>query len=336
MAQNSKIEWCDHTENFWWGCSKKSPACENCYAESMDKMRGPLFDAGKLHWGPGAPRWDKSVTGIRELAHIAGRASAFFDLHGRRQRVFINSMSDTFEDHPQLPPLRARLWAALEACPEVDCLLLTKRPENIRAMVPPAWLVKWPGHVWVGTTVEDQQRADERIPHLLRVPAKVRFLSCEPLLGPVDLRLERLRCNSYDVPNGPVIDSETGGFKWDKSGLPMIHWVICGGESGDKGRPMHPDWALSLRDQCHAAGVPFFFKQWGEWFPGSSDGHSEFLFDYTHGEPDASAALPERFQVHAFDPGSDGTYAEMAKIGKKVAGRLLDGQEWSEFPGDAK
>ncbi len=161
-------------------------------------------------------------------------------------------------------------------------------------MVPPEWLRPrgWPAHVWLGTTVENNAEATKRIPTLLDVPAAVRFLSCEPLLGPVDL--------AYALFNG----ADSFGT------MPGIHWVIAGGESGGGARSAHPEWARSLRDQCRAANVPFFFKQWGEWAPMGQTAHEGFK------------------RLHDF---GDGQFME--RVGKAAAGRKLDGLEWSEMPG---
>jgi protein gp37 len=151
-------------------------------------------------------------------------------------------MADVFERRSELDPWRERLWHVIESTPWLDWLLLTKRPQNISAMVP--WENLWPTNVWLGTTVENQKYAEERLPFLLAASATIRFLSCEPLLGPLDL---------------------TSWF--DRSGLNSIDWVIAGGESGPSCRPMHPDWVTDLLDQCQKANVPFHFKQWGHWVP---------------------------------------------------------------------
>ena len=192
------------------------------------------------------------------------------------------------------------------------------------------WAHDWladspPRNVWIGTTVEDQTRADERIPLLLSIPAKVRFLSCEPLLGLVDLR---------HVQHDRVveIDSLTGdhGVYRPLQGRSeaRIHWVICGGESGPEARPMHPDWALSLRNQCAAAGVPFLFKQWGEWLPAevSAPVMPSEIRRITVRTPIKDPG-PQRPEFHDWPDG-----AVSARVGKKAAGRLLDGREWNEFP----
>lgn len=231
MSQNTAIEWATDTVNFWWGCSKVSEACRHCYAETL-ALR---WRRKEVEWQPGGARM------LREKAFV--EADKLRRMGGRR--VFVNSMSDSFEDHPGLDVQRAAMLHALALADGAQWLLLTKRPENVRRFVPWSWLNgSWPRHVWIGTTVEDQATADPRIRHLLGVPAVVRFLSVEPMLGEVDL--------------SPWLDDSTGVPR----DLPF-HWVICGGESGPKARPMNPDWARALRDQCSAAGVPFFFKQWG-------------------------------------------------------------------------
>jgi protein gp37 len=229
---------------------------------------------------------------------------------GRRFRVFTNSMSDFFEDHRDLDEARAQALEIILDTPHLDWLILTKRPQSIvyllrRASKHPrlatrlsGWIdgiLKPPPNIWLGTTVEDQQRADERIPALLQVPAAVRFLSCEPLLGPVDLNEIRIKVGTWEI-------------LWSVG----LDWVICGGESGPKARPMHPDWARGLRDQCAAAGVPFLFKQWGEWAPNCLCGREN--------------ACPEMKRP---EPGKPGC---MFRCGKKAAGRLLDGQIHDAFP----
>ena len=174
--------------------------------------------------------------------------------------------------------------------------------------------VQWPSHVWIGKTVEDQEHADKRIPELLKVPAKVRFLSVEPLLGPIDFVLVKEEQDALfgaqtvgaNVLAGRVETRFRDGTTYLDQTVDerRIHWVIVGGESGKGARPMHPDWVRSIRDQCVSAGVPFFFKQWGEWAPSPEIG------------------LPYHFE--------DGDHA--FRIGKKTAGRLLDGREWNEVP----
>lgn len=253
--KNSTIEWTDATFNPWHGCVKVSPGCVNCYAESLDRR------FGRAVWGPAktTPRMEMSDKYWAQPE----RWNAAAEKSGQRLRVFCASMADVFEDHPGVVDARARLCSLIERTPMLDWQLLTKRPENITRMVPAAWLDTPPANVWYGTSVENQEYADKRIPELLKVPARVRFLSCEPLLGPVDL-------SEWMVFEGQYEKAEWMLAKW-RSSQP-IDWVICGGESGHGARPMHPDWAGFLRDQCEAAGVAYFFKQWGEYRDGARMG----------------------------------------------------------------
>ncbi|XHR29890.1 MAG: DUF5131 family protein [Chthoniobacteraceae bacterium] len=330
MSNNTKIEWCDHTVNFWWGCEKVSPACANCYAEGLSKR----FAKGRASWGKDGTRWVRHETARRELYKLD--AAALGD--GCRRRVFINSMSDTFEDRPDINEARVFLWDACRWVRNLDIILLTKRPENIARMLPTDWGEGWSEHVWLGTTVENQEQADKRILELIEIPAKVRFLSCEPLLGSVDLLLPDTdewccaECGSLNVEADNISDdgkwwkcmycgaSELGECATRRA----IHRVICGGESGPKARPMHPDWARSLRDQCAAAGVPFFFKQWGEWQP-------EALWDPQ--TPWNQVAIKnDGAQISIYEVPEECGAHRMIRIGKKAAGRLLDGKEHNEFP----
>jgi protein gp37 len=236
MAKNTEISWTNRiltngtiikgaTFNPWWGCFKVSEECKHCYAADIATHYGY-----KDTWGPaststrrffGDAHWQEPLSWNRQ----AERA-------GHRHSVFCASMADVYENNPILIPHRERLWQLIETTPWLNWLILTKRPENILAMSP--WHV-WPDNIWLGTSVGLQSRAEERIPHLLQVPTAVRFLSCEPLLGQLDLS------------------------PW----LSEIQWVICGGESGNSARPMNLDWARQLHLQCSEARVPFFFKQVG-------------------------------------------------------------------------
>jgi protein gp37 len=227
MAENSSIEWTTHTFNPWWGCVKVSPACKYCYAELMAKRYGHQV------WGINADRRTLSdKTWALPKKWNAAAAAA-----GKRARVFCASMADVFEDRRDLDVHRQRLWKLIETTPHLDWLLLTKRPEHIASLTP--WGAEWPGNVWIGTTVENQKIAEERLPHLAALPAAVRFISAEPLLGPLDI-----------TPWAHDLD-----------------WVITGGESGGKSRPSSPSWFVGLMDQCLGAGIAFHFKQWGNWVP---------------------------------------------------------------------
>lgn len=294
---DTKIEWADDTANPWWGCAKVSPACANCYADGFARR------LGKDLWGLNAERRLRLDAFERDLERIARRG----DSEGRPRRVFIASMGDIFEHRADLIEPRQRVWDALHRLSgRIVPMLLTKRPAIMAAW---ARSRGWPAGAWAGTTVEDQRRADERVPELLRIPAPVRFLSCEPLLGAVDLKLEWR--------------NETG--RWDSTGAMLpprrIDWIIVGGESGPKARPMHPAWARSLRDQAVGAGVPFHFKQWGEWAP--ADGYQREPGVYN--VPDGTHCWPTVSADTIYRP-------TMLRVGKKAAGRVLDGRTWDEVP----
>ena len=229
MARDSRIEWTDHTFNPWWGCTRVSPACDHCYAETWARRLG--LDI----WSSGRPRrflsdayWDQP-----HRWNAAARRAR------RRDRVFCASMADVFEWKKGLSPWRHRLWRLVETTPDLDWLLLTKRPHLVPRLSP--WGDKWPDNVWLGTTVESQRWVDKRLPHLAANAAGVRFLSCEPLLEKIDIE------------------------SWLVQGA--VQWVIAGGESGPRARPSDPQWFYALRDHCVAHDVPFHFKQWGDWAP---------------------------------------------------------------------
>jgi protein gp37 len=336
MAENSKIEWTTHTFNPWRGCTKVAAGCANCYADSQAKRNPKTLGI----WGDGGTRVVASEAMWREP--IKWNAAA--EKAGERHRVFCASMADVFEDwrgqvsdasgklvswcncghyHTRqsgpcpkcgdlrscslyLPRLRDRLFALIDATPHLDWLLLTKRPENIPTM--------WPAqshridpepyrqNVWLGASIANQADADRNIPLLLkcRELSRVLFLSAEPLLGPIEFSDVSRRSDWKE--------------QWGKKALHGIDWVIAGGESGPHARPMHPDWARSLRDQCQAAGVPFFFKQWGEWAPA------------------CHIKMPPLPSAESYLLEHGGETVTAYRVGKKAAGRLLDGREWSEFP----
>ena len=226
MGEASLIGWTDHTFNPWIGCSKVSPGCTGCYAERLTRDRMGLRGV----WGPTGERVVTSDENWRKPARW-NRQAATADV---RRRVFCASLGDVFEEQPVADATRPRLWELIRETPHLDWSILTKRPEHIAAKLPKDWGQGWP-NVWLGASVEDQRRAEQRIPELLRVPAVVHFLSVEPLLEPVTV-------GRYLGPN-------------------EITWVIVGGESGPRFRPMDHAWARALRDECREAGVAFFFKQ---------------------------------------------------------------------------
>lgn len=237
MASNSDIEWTDHSFNPWWGCFKVSPGCQHCYADTLAHRYGHHV------WGPAATTARRTF-GDKHWAEPR-RWNAQAEKAGVRRRVFCASMADVFEDHPTAEAERPKLWTLIEETPALDWLLLTKRPENIRRALPDAWLAAPRPNVWLGTSAEDQERADTRIPALLSVPAALYFLSAEPLLGPLDLR-------NY-LGWAPTPEGDSHG----------IDWVIVGGESGPGARPMDIEWAERIHDDCLMAGVAFFMKQLG-------------------------------------------------------------------------
>jgi protein gp37 len=282
MGKDSAIEWCHHTFNPWWGCARVSPGCEHCYAETFAARFGVKWGVKSDRRFFGDKHWNEPL-----------KWNAAAQKAGERHRVFCASMADVFEDRDDLAAPRARLYRLVADTPHLDWLLLTKRIENAHRLwtraheadarnipLPRIWLP----NTWLGATAEDQDRYDKRAAILTRIPAAVRFLSVEPMLGPVKLKCttcggtgcsKGMHMNCPDCRNGVESD---------------IDWVIVGGESGHGSRPMQAEWARDLRDQCVSARVTFLFKQWGE--------HDSGLM----------------------------------RIGKKAAGRELDGRTWDEYP----
>lgn len=225
MAEKTNITWCDHTTGFWSGCTQVSPGCDHCYAMARDRR----FFAG-VHWGPGAPRKERLLAAAKDLQRWNRKAKR----DGVRRAVFINSLADFFDNEvPQ--PWRDFAYEVFAGCDALDIILLTKRVSNVLAMVPEEWLAGFPANIRLGITVVHQLEADRDIPKLERIPACVRFLSCEPLLAPLDL---------------------TPWLRW-------LDWVIVGGESGRGARPFDLAWARSIQAQCRVARTPFFMKQLG-------------------------------------------------------------------------
>ncbi len=308
MGKDTEISWTHHSFNVVFGCTKISEACKHCYAETFAHRLGLKV------WGQDAPR--KTMSDKYWLEPLKwNRAAA---KAGERHRVFCSSMADVFEDHPTVAQERLRLWPLIKATPHLDWLLLTKRPEHMVAFAPASWSSAWPENVWAGTTVENQKRANERIPHLLRVPAAVRFLSMEPLFEAVNL-------HPFLCANGNADRLEQ---KWSdmicEPRASGISWVIAGGESGHGARPMHPAWAASLRDQCAKASVAFHFKQHGEWQPIDQPWKQDNIARLEANEQWLNAAGGQGFH------GED--VWRMRRVGKGAAGRLLDGVQHAAFP----
>lgn len=253
MAENSKISWCDHTFNPWLGCTKVSQGCKHCYAESLMGHRW-----GKVQWGPEGTRVRTSEANWRKPLQWNRRA----EKEGRRYKVFCASLADVFEDRPELVEWRVELFRLIVHTPALDWLLLTKRPQHVMELMNE---MGWPSlmdNVWIGTSVENQEQADKRIPELLKVPARIRFLSCEPLLGPVSFDYDSDVCHCGDYIKDHGYGSGHSPVAMIESYLlDGIHWVIAGAESGHGARPMDLNWVRSLRDECQGAGIPFFFKQ---------------------------------------------------------------------------
>ena len=338
MAENSAIEWTDHTFNPWEGCQKVSPGCDHCYAEARNaRFAG---DGIAPNWGPGAPRRRTSDANWRKPLKWNADAARFAAEHGRRQRVFCASLADVF-DNAVHPDWRSDLFELINQTPDLDWLLLTKRIGNVERMM---WADgetrSLPLNVWLGATIVNQAEADRDVPKLLAIAGpRFRFLSMEPLLGPVDLE------QAWHGEN--ALNSECwGDCGWCEKGYtPLwncqrdwsgaryeagakqrsgLDWIIVGGESGPNARPMHPDWARSLRDQCADAGVPFLFKQWGHWSP--------MMSAATVNWPASNVAWPDG-HVGAGKPSVNGGKGEqLYRATKSIAGRLLDGVTHDGFP----
>jgi protein gp37 len=343
VSTDTKIEWTDATWNVVTGCDKVSPGCDNCYAETFAErwrgIPGHHFETG----------FDVTLRPERLTLPLRWR---------KPKRVFVNSVSDLF--HKDIPDeYIAKVFAVMSLTPQHTYQVLTKRHGRMRSLLNSSafriacetaqavlinddatpmpryereartsqwWsdFAKPLRNVWLGVSVENQQWADIRIPALLDTPAAVRFLSCEPLLGPVNLGLgtdhskhQQDHIDGMPWPQCLDCSTESETVDWTVPDGPRIDWVIVGGESGRRARPMAPQWATSLRDQCAAGDVPFFFKQWGEYAPtgylvigGTSKG-----------------------TLLAGEPVDDlGHRVELARVGKKNAGRELDGRTWDEFP----
>lgn len=327
MAEDSKIEWTDHTHNEWEGCQHAGPGCDNCYAEA----RNTRFGGGvAVNWGPGAPRRLTSEKNRAKPKKWNAAHDEFFAKHGRRQRVFCSSLADVF-DNAVDPAWRAGLFDTIAQTPNLDWLLLTKRIGNVQRLSQEAfdrlgWMERtngtMPPNVWIGATIVNREEMLRDGPKLQLVPARVRFWSVEPMLGDLgDIPLEL-----------------------------MPDWGICGGETGRGARPMHPTWPRNMRDQFAAAGRPWLFKQWGDWHTAAvrtSDGAAVFRqFDsFQHWVNKAQTWVNGGICLDRHGSelkiGADFMRARdagafpatiMHKVGKEAAGRLLDGVEHNGYP----
>jgi protein gp37 len=360
MGDKTTIEWTDANWNPIRGCSRVSEGCRNCYAEGVARrFSGPgLPYEGLVNLTTGA--WNGKIRFVED--HLLD------PLRWKKpRRIFVNSMSDLFHENVT-DEMRDRIFAVMALCPQHTFQVLTKRPERMLKWFTQHFNVKSPGaremifeishkhpdfvegrewvakaanafdvwplpNVWLGVSVENQKAADERIPLLLQTPAAVRFLSCEPLLG--KLSLDRVGPGPWPL-FGPLSGYCSKHFPrhhchCDRQQA-SIDWVIAGGESGPNARPMHPDWVRSLRDQCADAGVPFFFKQWGEYVT---------YIDREKDDPDWALDYSKRYADEGRTQwlnlaGGRGFHGErfhvMRRIGKSLAGNLLDGQKHHAFP----
>ncbi len=322
----TKIEWATHVWNPISGCTPVSEGCENCYARRM---------AYRLRGRCGYPQDEPFKVTLHEE-----RILEPYYWHKPR-RIFVCSMSDLF--HPEIPDeFIYRVLLTMQQNPRHTFFLLSKRPERIlrwNNLQKPWNSEEWPQNIWVGVTAENQKRADERIPILLQIPAAVRFVSCEPLLGHINLSKWLGTCAACGAPA-----TQCGPVLWQKGqkccpecthdGV-HLDLVIVGGETGPGARPMCPDWVRDLRDQCISAEVPFFFKSWGDWAPWYGDEDDGCPGDPECEEINCSGCRKAHFW--RFTGGGPAGYEPRdvlysVRVGKKAAGRILDGQEWNQLP----
>lgn len=329
MSNTTKIEWADSTFNPWIGCTNVSPACDNCYAEVSTPSRTLRVEwgTGKLRHRTSPSNWKLPMRWNAEPFYTCGCGyrGTMHDMttnavHGCRlqfrrvrRRVFCASLADVFDNEVD-PKWRADLFALIEATPNLDWLLLTKRIGNVAKMAPVSWLGGpvqhgpnptnihggWPAHVWLGATICNQVEAERDVPKLLSVPAAVRFLSAEPMLGPIDLRW------LITEPTGNT-RTHHGKRQMELRSTGLLHWVITGGESGSDARPSNPQWFRGFRDLCAAAGVAYLHKQNGEWVSVSE--------------------VEGTGKHHTFSDART-----VRQVGRLVAGRMLDGKTHNEFP----
>ena len=302
MGENTKIEWCTHTWSPWIGCTKLTAACDHCYAADMAKRYGwAEFVAGAPRHRTSTDYWKKPLLWNRQAEASEERVSVF------------PSLCDPFD--AEVPDeWRADFMGIIERSPHLEWLVLTKRSKLARQWFDGRAV---PANVRLGTTAEDQKMLDLRGPDIVAIKAELRpFLSAEPLLGGIDAYH-----GDPDPRLGGIEATQSLLGHWWESGEGRVHpghfgfgWVIAGGESGPKARPSHPDWFRSLRDQCIAADVPFFLKQWGEWAD--------------HDQPGVDMLGTAKSPMHDWGDGHTSV-----RIGKKAAGAMLDGREHRDVPG---
>lgn len=362
----TEIEWTDKTWNPLVGCAMVSPGCANCYAETMSRRLAGMAKADiAAGRNPGRKGHYPLVVNQRGRwnGHVKLVPEALMDPIKWRgaKRVFVNSMSDLFHDEVPFGYID-KVFAVMAMTPQHTYQILTKRPERMRYytlsrmtrgridMPQLGWKVErllgewatgplwrhWEAchaaiertdftrplpNVWLGTSTENQATADKRIHYLLQCPAAVRFLSVEPMLGGIDLR------DFLKHPAMPDRIVKPGSSPVEYQTVVGIDWVIVGGESGPGARPMHPDWVRMIRDQCQAAGVAFFFKQWGAFCPYGLD--YPLPVSVKKGMAWVSLDGKYSFETNPLEPAW-----LMSQVGKHAAGRLLDGREWNEMPFD--
>lgn len=343
MSDGTKIEWTDATWNIITGCSVVSAGCKNCYAMKLagTRLQHHPSRAGLTVDTSNGPVWNGQVRFNEQWLDQP--------LEWKRPRmIFVCAHGDLF--HESVPDEWIdKIFIIMAMAPHHKFQVLTKRPERMKEYLSSSKgnvnrLFAWPlDNVWLGVSVENQEAADERIPLLLETPAAVRWISAEPLLGPVSFRW----ASWHDY-------NKMGGHH-HLDGMKGIDWVVAGGESGLNARPIHPEWAQNLRDQCNEAGVAFLFKQWGEWKPISQDGDDwhdglykpnrlakeyedqDVLNDIygrrcmvRNGIVHFNGTVHDVIDLGAFQAGTRAMHS--FKVGKKAAGRNLDGRTWDEYP----
>lgn len=352
MADNTHIEWTDATWNVVTGCAVVSPGCTNCYAMKLagTRLRDHPSRKGLTRDSKAGPVWNGQVRFNADWLTQPLRWT-------KPRKIFVCAHGDLFHEGVTDDQLD-QVFAVMALAPQHVFQVLTKRPERMRQYLTASnrqlhiaqagtphdgagelwwgrFLKPWPlPNVWLGVSIEDQTRAEQRIPALLETPAAVRWISAEPLIGPVDLKnIETTppRVAYLNALSGRRMTCEAGGPYVEVPALPGLDWVVVGGESGQGSRPMHPDWARNLRDQCADAGVAFLFKQWGDWTPGENAqntlGRTVETADWFNDAWDYQTLTPASAEgMHIDDEPT------LYRAGKRAAGRHLDGHLHDGYP----